>query len=93
MVGMDDVDDLAALRGLGPKSAAALQRIGISTAAELRSRDPFEVYAQLKANVPGTSLNFLYALIGAVEDRPWQEIKRHHRTEILLRLDEMGLVP
>lgn len=90
---MDHRDDITALRGLGPKSAAALRHIGIATAGELRTHDPFEVYARLKAAIPGTSLNFLYALIGALEDRPWQEIKRQRRTEILLRLEDMGIAP
>ena len=84
---------LPSLKGLGPKSSAALRSIGIATIEELRARDPFDVYALLKAKVPGTSLNFLYGLIGAVEDVHWQEIKRTRRTEILLRLDEMGIAP
>jgi DNA transformation protein len=70
-----------------------LHSIGITSIEELRARDPFAVYAVLKAKVPGTSLNFLYGLIGAVEDVHWQEIKRTRRTEILLRLDAMGIAP
>ena len=35
----------------------------------------------------------LYGLIGAVEDVHWQEIKRTRRTQILLRLEEMGIAP
>lgn len=85
--------DVASLKGLGPRSAEALRSIGIDTAEGLRARDPFEVYAALKARVPGTSLNFLYALIGALEGVHWQEIKRTRRTGILLRLDEMGIAP
>jgi DNA transformation protein and related proteins len=81
------------LRGLGPKSLAALAAIGVHSAPELRRRDPFEVYAALKARDPATSLNFLYALIGAVENVHWLEIKRTRRSAILLRLDEMGLAP
>lgn len=88
-----DFGRLAILRGLGPKSSAALARIGIDSVEALRSRDPFDVYAELKAKVPGTTLNFLYALIGAIEDLHWQEIKRTRRTEILLRLEEMGIAP
>jgi DNA transformation protein len=84
---------VASLKGLGPKSSAALRSIGIASTEELRARDPFDVYAELKAKVPGTSLNFLYGLIGAIEDVHWQEIKRARRTEILLRLDEMGIAP
>jgi len=70
-----------------------LRSIGIASLEALRARDPFAVYAVLKANVPGTSLNFLYGLIGAIEDVHWQEIKRTRRTEILLRLEEMGIAP
>ena len=84
---------IASLKGLGPRSAAALRSVGINSIEELRARDPFDVYALLKANVPGTSLNFLYGLIGAVEDVHWQEIKRTRRTAILLRLEELGIAP
>ena len=84
---------VASLKGLGPKSSAALRSVGIASIEELRARDPFEIYALLKAKVPSTSLNFLYGLIGALEDVHWQEIKSTRRTEILLRLDEMGLAP
>jgi DNA transformation protein and related proteins len=90
---MDEHEDLADLPGLGPRSAAALRRIGISTAGELRARDAFEIYARLRAEVPGTSLNFLYALIGAQDGLSWQEVRRRYRTEILLRLEAMKLAP
>jgi DNA transformation protein len=85
--------NVTSLKGLGPKSSAALQSIGINSIEDLRSRDPFDVYAELKAKVSGTSLNFLYGLIGAIEDVPWQEIVKTRRTAILLRLDEMGIAP
>ena len=87
------VSAVASLKGLGPKSSAALHAIGISSIEALRARDPFDVYVELKTQVPGTSLNFLYALIGAIEDVHWQEIKRTRRTAILLRLEEMGIAP
>ena len=38
------------------------------------------------------SLNLLYALIGAVENRDWREVARYDRTSILLRLQDMGLM-
>ncbi|MDF3029490.1 MAG: transcriptional regulator [Moraxellaceae bacterium] len=83
---------LSELQGLGPKSCAWLAQIGITTADQLRARDPFEVYARLCAQVPGMSLNMLYALIGAIEDRHWQDVRREQRTTILLRLEQMGLL-
>jgi DNA transformation protein and related proteins len=85
--------NVGSLKGLGPKSSAALRTIGIDSVEELRARDPFAVYAELKTTVPGTSLNFLYGLIGAIEDVHWREIKKTRRTAILLRLEEMGIAP
>jgi DNA transformation protein len=90
---IEDIASVASLKGLGPKSSAALRTIGINSIEELRARDPFDVYAELKAKVPGTSLNFLYGLIGAIEDVQWQEIKKTRRTAILLRLEDMGIAP
>jgi DNA transformation protein len=84
---------VASLKGLGPKSSAALRTIGISSIEDLRARDPFDVYAELKATARCTSLNFLYGMIGAIEDVHWREIKKTRRTAILLRLEEMGLAP
>jgi DNA transformation protein and related proteins len=81
------------LHGLGPKSTLALAQIGIRSLEELRRRDVYQVYKLLKENAPGTSLNFMYALIGAVEGRHWLEVQRQDRTEILRRLDDMGLAP
>lgn len=87
---MSSVDQL---KGLGPKSRDMLAQIGITTAAQLRATDAFDVYAQLQQVMPNISLNMLYALIGAQEDLPWQQIKQERKTEILLRLDDMGLAP
>ncbi len=84
---------LSELKNLGARSEEWLPKVGIYTAEQLCTSDPYEVYAKLKATVPGTSLNALYAILGAMEDRHWLEIKRERRTEVLLRLDAMGLAP
>ena len=81
------------MKNLGPKTEGMLARIGITTQEQLLQADPFEVYARLKKEVPGTSLVALYALIGAIDGRHWQEVKRDRRTEILVRLDDMGIAP
>lgn len=87
---MEQLSDMA---GLGPVTAAWLAQIGIHSPAELRAADPFAVYAQLRETVKGVNVLALYALIGAIENRHWQDIKRERRTEIMLRLEEMGLAP
>ncbi len=79
-------------QGLGPTSRGALATIGITTPEHLAQHDPFAVYARLKATQPGVSLNLLYALIGAVEQRHWRDVARDDRTSILLRLQDMGLL-
>jgi len=81
------------LMGLGPKSEAQLADVGIFTIEQFLAADPFDLYAQLKARHTSTSLNFLYAMIGAQENIPWQTIAQKRKTEILLRLDDMGIAP
>lgn len=83
--------ELEKLAGLGPKSSAMLRQIGIHTAAELFAADPYRLYLQLKQVFPSTSLNMLYAIMGAQENRHWQTIKQERRLEILLRLEELGI--
>lgn len=66
---------------------------GINTVEEFMKSDPFEIYSQLKLKLPSISLNLLYAMIGAQEGKSWQEIVAERKTEILIRLDDMGIAP
>ncbi len=70
-----------------------LVSVGIDSPNALLARDPFDVYADLYRMNVSRNLNMLYALIGAKENKHWQVIAKERRTEILLRLDEMGLLP
>jgi DNA transformation protein and related proteins len=81
------------VRNLGPKSRAWLAQLGIHDLEALRRNDPFRLYARLLEMGVPASLNLLYALIGAAEDRDWREVQRTERSGILLRLDDMGLAP
>ncbi|RDH81490.1 MAG: transcriptional regulator [endosymbiont of Galathealinum brachiosum] len=81
------------LKGLGPKSSAELLTIGISTVDEFKQADAFEMYRLLKEHNSNTSLNMLYALVGAQENINWQDIAKERKVEILMRLDDMGLAP
>jgi DNA transformation protein len=38
-------------------------------------------------------LNSIYAIIGARENRSWLEVAKTQKTEILMRLDDLGLAP
>jgi len=82
--------NIANLKGLGPKSTAQLAKIGISTVEDIMRTDAFEIYARLKKHNPNTSLNMLYAIMGAQENTHWQSIAKNRKTEILMRLDDMS---
>ena len=84
---------LSQLKGLGPKSTESLALIDIKTVNEFMAADAFEMYAQLKRVNPATSLNMLYAMLGAQEEVHWQVIMSTRKAEILMRLDDMGLAP
>lgn len=81
------------MKNLGLKTEEMLTLVGITTPEQLLQADPFEVYARLRKSVSGTTLVALYALIGAIEGKHWQDVKRDRRTEILVRLDDMGIAP
>lgn len=85
-------ESLSELRGLGPRSVAMLTQLGISSPQALRQQDPFAVFARLRAQHPRVSLNLLYALIGAIENRDWREVAQNDRTSVLMRLEDMGLL-
>jgi len=85
--------EIEQLKGLGPKSKQMLKQVGVTDVQKFLVYEPFELYRLLKQQVPGVSLNMLYAIIGAQENIPWQEVKNTRRTENLLRLDDMGLAP
>jgi len=81
------------MRGLGPRSRAQLSALGIDTLEELRRHEPVTLYARLKQQWPAAGMNLLYALIGAQEDQDWRQVARERRSELLLRLDDLGLAP
>lgn len=76
------------LPNLGEKSEAMLAEVGIATVGQLLDRDPVEVWLRVRAAVPGTSLNLLYALVGAIDQRPWQQVRREDKLTLLLRAEQ-----
>lgn len=77
------------LRGLGPKSRQALARVGLDTPEKLREVGAIEAYLLLKQQSRDfkPSLNFLYALVGALEDRDWRDVAKNDKTRLLIELD------
>jgi len=85
--------EIQALKGFGGKSRQSLAKIGIHSLDDFMAEDPFELYKKLKEAVPGTSLNFMYGIIAAQENKHWHHVMKEQKTEILFRLHDMGLAP
>lgn len=84
--------ELRSLKGLGPSSERALVRIGITTIRELRSVGAIEAFRRLRADNQSISVNFLYALVGALEDTDWREIARERRYELLTECESLDML-
>lgn len=81
------------LNGLSSRSQQHLAKVGINSVDEFMAADPFDLYKKLKETVPGTSLNFIYGIIAAQENKHWHQVMKEQKMEILFRLDDMGLAP
>ncbi len=80
------------LNGFGPRSEEILAELNINSIEDFMAINPYELYAQLLP-IKGMGLNSIYAIIGARENRSWLEVSRTQKTEILIKLDDLGLAP
>lgn len=79
---------LSLIPGLGPKSTGMLQAAGITTLAQLQALGSVQAYILVKRAGCKPSLNLLWGLEGAITGEHWQQVARHHRTSLLLALDQ-----
>ncbi len=80
--------ELSKLKGLGPKSEKCLNEIGIMTRRDLELVGPIRAFLRLREECsikPG--LNFLYAMVGALEDKHWTDIAKSEKGRLLMELD------
>lgn len=84
--------ELARLKGLGPKTEQQLFDIGITCKSELADVGAVQAYLRLKKQAaPNTSLNFLYALVGALENRHWMDVAKTDKARLLFELEDNAL--
>ena len=79
---------LRGLKGLGPKSEKCLKEVGINTPEELKLLGAVRAFIKLRnecSTKPG--LNFLYALVGALENKHWQTIAATEKDRLLMELE------
>jgi DNA transformation protein len=79
---------LRKLKGLGPKTEKYLNKIGIYTKEELAEIGAVKAFIKLQkeGNVK-PSTNFLYAMIGALENEHWMKIAKSERERLLMELE------
>ena len=79
---------LSELQGLGLKSEKQLLEIGIRTAEELKAIGAVRAFIKLKqASSITPSLNFLYAMVGALENKHWADIKKSEKAKLLIEIE------
>lgn len=79
---------LEQMKGLGPKSAAQLKQVGITTPQELQALGAIKAFIRLRERATTKlSLNFLYAMVGALEDKQWLHIAREEKGRLLIELE------
>jgi len=79
---------LRKLKGLGPKTEKYLNEIGIYTKENLAEIGAVNAFIKLqKEGHIKPSLNFLYAMVGALENEHWIKIAKSERERLLMELE------
>lgn len=78
------IDSLA---NLGPKSEEMLRRSGIGSVAQLRRLGAARAFVRVKRKDGRASLNLLWALEGALTERPWRTVAKEDRLSLLLQVE------
>lgn len=80
--------ELSKLDGLGPKSEKCLNEIGINSVQELQEMGPVRTFIKLKKECSAKpSLNFLYAMVGALQGKHWADVAKSEKVRLLTELD------
>jgi TfoX-like protein len=76
------------LKGLGPKSESWLHEVGIKTPEELRAIGAVGAFIKLTDECSTKpSMNFLYAMVGALENEHWTKVAKSERGRLLMELE------
>jgi len=80
--------ELSKLKGLGPKSERCLNEIGVRTKSDLDAIGPVQAFLKLRKECSTKpSLNFLYAMVGALEGKHWADIAKSEKGRLLMELE------
>lgn len=80
-------DELAALPGLGTRSAPMLVSVGVESCADLDQLGSLEVFRRLRTAHDNVSLNFLWALESLLLGCDWRDLPSSRKAELRAELD------
>ena len=80
--------EISKLQGLGPAAEKTLNSIGIYTKKDLEEIGPVNALMKLEreCNIK-PHLNFLYAMVGALENKSWLEIAKTEKERLLFEIE------
>ncbi|SDW93880.1 TfoX/Sxy family DNA transformation protein [Litoreibacter albidus] len=80
-------DPVSSIRHLGPAYEASLAAVGITSAQALRAIGPDAAYAKLLANGQRPHFIAYYALVMALQGRPWNDCKGAEKDKLRVTFD------
>jgi len=80
--------ELSQLVGLGPTSERQLNEIGVTTRSDLETMGVVNAFIKLKRETSADpSLNFLFALFGALRGEYWASISKEDKEKMLFEAE------
>ena len=80
--------EISKLRGLGPAAEKSLNAIGIYTKNDLEKIGAVKALMTLERELNiKPHLNFLYAMVGALENKSWLEIAKTERERLIFEIE------
>jgi len=81
--------ELSKLKGLGPKSEKCLNEIGIHAKEQLHEIGAVRTFIKLNREYSiKPSLNFLYAMVGALQNKHWADVTKTEKGRLLMELED-----
>lgn len=74
------------MKNIGPKSREWLLAVGINNLSDLKKVGALKAYQAIKHKGFNSSLNLLWALEGAIQDRPWQSFSADEKGILVKKL-------
>jgi DNA transformation protein len=75
------------MKNFGPKSNQWLNAVGVYDISDLRKLGAIKVFLKVKNKGFPVSLNLLWALQGAIEDRSWLSFSKEEKSKLIEKLN------